>query len=77
MREIFPVHTKMSTVLQKNKDVLDIVNKINWESCWSILVINSNDIVVFITNKYKLTFYLDQLSFLQLNINNNATPIYS
>lgn len=29
MREIFPVHTKMSTVLQKNKDVLDIVNKIN------------------------------------------------
>lgn len=29
MREIFPVHTKMSTVLQKDKNVLDIINKIN------------------------------------------------
>jgi len=29
MREIFPVHTKMSTVLQKDKNVLDIIDKIN------------------------------------------------
>lgn len=42
-----------------------------------MLIINSNDIVVFLTNQQNDIFYLDQLQYLKLNINNNITPIYS